>query len=209
MIGLEPITCWLQISCSANWATSAYCCVYTIGLNQVTPTGIEPVLPPWKGDVLTAWPRSRILIFSKLKSASNWLTDFRTPRVGFEPTTLRLTAECSTAELSRTTFIIINTLHIFCKCFFHFLCTLKTTYKFKSLLHPFFLTLSYLLGYALDRLVTVSSMHYCTSTSALSTLSSSRGLTTCVGISHLEGGFTLRCLQRLSLPGLATLLCLW
>ena len=25
MIGLEPITCWLQISCSANWATSAWC----------------------------------------------------------------------------------------------------------------------------------------------------------------------------------------
>ena len=24
MIGLEPITCWLQISCSANWATSAH-----------------------------------------------------------------------------------------------------------------------------------------------------------------------------------------
>ena len=61
------------------------------------------------------------------------------------------------------------------------------------------------LGYALDRLVTVSSIHYCTSTSVLSTLSSSRGLTTCVGISHLEGGFTLRCLQRLSRPGLATL----
>ncbi len=110
------------------------------------------------------------------KTVSNRL-QFSTPRVGFEPTTLRLTAECSTAELSRTTFIIINTLHIFCKCFFHFLCTLKTTYKFKSLLHPFFLTLSYLLGYALDRLVTVSSMHYCTSTSALSTSSSSRGLT--------------------------------
>ena len=68
---------------------------------------------------------------------------------------------------------------------------------------------SYLLGYALDRLVTVSSMHYCTSTSVLSTLSSSRGLTTFVGISHLEGGFTLRCLQRLSLPDLATLPCLW
>ena len=26
MIGLEPITCWLQISCSANWATSAREC---------------------------------------------------------------------------------------------------------------------------------------------------------------------------------------
>ena len=25
----------------------------------MTPTGIEPVLPPWKGDVLTSWPRSR------------------------------------------------------------------------------------------------------------------------------------------------------
>ena len=29
------------------------------------------------------------------------------------------------------------------------------------------------------------------------------------GISHLEGGFTLRCLQRLSLPNLATLPCRW
>ena len=25
--------------------------------NVVTPTGIEPMSPPWKGDVLTAWPR--------------------------------------------------------------------------------------------------------------------------------------------------------
>ena len=29
-----------------------------------------------------------------------------TPRVGFEPTTLRLTAECSTTELSRNTYIV-------------------------------------------------------------------------------------------------------
>ena len=29
------------------------------------------------------------------------------------------------------------------------------------------------------------------------------------GISYLEGGFTLRCLQRLSLPDLATLPCTW
>ena len=64
-------------------------------------------------------------------------------------------------------------------------------------------------GYALDLLVTVSSMCYHTSTSVLSTSSSSRGLTTYVGISHLEGGFTLRCLQRLSRPGLATLPCIW
>ena len=65
-------------------------------------------------------------------------------------------------------------------------------------------------GQALDRLVLLSSMHCCTSTRSLSTLSSSRGLTTLsVGISHLEGGFTLRCLQRLSLPNLATQLCHW
>ena len=41
-------------------------------------------------------------------------------------------------------------------------------------IHPFPITL---LGYALDLLVTVSSMCYHTSTSALSTSSSSRGLT--------------------------------
>ena len=62
------------------------------------------------------------------------------------------------------------------------------------------LTAFSLFGQALDRLVTVSSIHYCTSTSVLSTSFSLRGLK----ISHLEGGFTLRCLQRLSLPDLAT-----
>ena len=67
----------------------------------------------------------------------------------------------------------------------------------------FFILPITLLGHALDRLVSVSSIHYCTSTSDLSTSSSSRGLTTYVGISHLEGGFTLRCLQRLSRPGFA------
>ena len=62
------------------------------------------------------------------------------------------------------------------------------------------------LGQALDRLVTVSSMRCRTSTSALSTWYSLRGLTSSrEGISHLGGGFTLRCLQRLSLPDLATL----
>ena len=71
-------------------------------------------------------------------------------------------------------------------------------------------TPSFLFGQALDLLVTVSSMCYHTSTSALSTSSSSRGLTRLLyGISHLEGGFTLRCLQRLSRPDLATRPCTW
>ena len=83
-------------------------------------------------------------------------------------------------------------------------------YTFKTVYKKLYIFLTYLrLGYALDRLVSVSYMCYHTSTSDLSTSSSSRGLTTYVGISHLEGGFTLRCLQRLSLPGLATLPCSW
>ena len=132
------------------------------------------------------------------------LTGFlQTPRVGFEPTTLRLTAECSTAELSRTTILSYPLAPYPMQEVLT--CTFKTAYK-KSL-HP--LPIHHHSGHALDRLVAVSSMHCCTSTSALSTSSSSRGLTACAGISHLEGGFTLRCLQRLSRPGLATLPCSW
>ena len=37
----------------------------------------------------------------------------------------------------------------------------------------------------------------------------SKGPYACAWISHLEGGFTLRCLQRLSLPDLATLPWIW
>ena len=48
------------------------------------------------------------------------------------------------------------------------------------------------IGQALDLLVSVSCMHYCTSTSALSTSSSSRGLTTCV-----QGYLILRGASRL------------
>ena len=62
---------------------------------------------------------------------------------------------------------------------------------------------------ALDLLVPVSYMHYCTSTSGLSPRSLQGVLLLSNGISLLEGGFTLRCLQRLSLPDLATLPCTW
>ena len=62
---------------------------------------------------------------------------------------------------------------------------------------------------ALDLLVSVSYMHYCTSTSDLSPCSLQGVLLLSDGISLLEGGFTLRCLQRLSFPDLATLPCTW
>ena len=52
--------------------------------------------------------------------------------------------------------------------------------------------------------------HHCVYTVNLSTLLSARGLTSfCCGILVLEGGFTLRCLQRLSRPYFASLLCRW
>ena len=116
-IGIEPTTCWLQVSCSTvepcqhiitkkllyfhfkfkwrlrrgsnprplawqastltNWATEPHyggnnrdrTCdpllvrqmlsqlSYASKFKMVTPRGIEPLLPPWKGGVLTAWPR--------------------------------------------------------------------------------------------------------------------------------------------------------
>ena len=81
-----------------------YVAIYIFVISFVmTPTGIEPVLPPWKGDVLTAWPWSRSLY--RVSRGSLGLPHFRScgpaPRVGLEPTTTRLTAECSTIELSR------------------------------------------------------------------------------------------------------------
>ena len=66
------------------------------------------------------------------------------------------------------------------------------------------------LGQALDRLVSVSLGHYCPYTPDLSTRWSTWGLTSLrYGKSYLEGGFALRCLQRLSLPYLATQRCPW
>ena len=63
---------------------------------------------------------------------------------------------------------------------------------------------------ALDLLVSVSLMHCCTYTPDLSTLWSTRSLTILrYGISNLEVGFTLRCLQRLSTPHIAPQLCHW
>ena len=63
---------------------------------------------------------------------------------------------------------------------------------------------------ALDLLVSASCICYHTSTADLSTSSSLRGLTyLCSGSLLLQGGFTLRCLQRLSRPHFASQLCLW
>ena len=81
--------------------------------------------------------------------------------------------------------------------------TEETTYKLtRPHLHS--------LNQALDGLVPVRSIHYCTYTPGLSTLSSSRRLTDlCHERSHLGVGFTLRCFQRLSCPDVATQRYAW
>ena len=39
---------------------------------QMTPTGFEPVLPPWKGDVLTAWPWGQVFKISSPSRARTY-----------------------------------------------------------------------------------------------------------------------------------------
>ena len=97
--------------------------------------------------------------------------------------------------------------------------TLKTSYRFASAFIEFRLAPSAFASFAPHSLFLRSSprpisidklSHRCVYTVNLSTLSSARGLTSlCCGILFLEGGFTLRCLQRLSRPYFASLLCRW
>jgi hypothetical protein len=58
----------------------------------------------------------------------------------------------------------------------------------------------------IELLVPVSFMRCRTSTPGLSTWSSSTAL---IGNTRFEAGFPLRCLQRLSIPHIATLQCGW
>ena len=81
--------------------------------------------------------------------------------------------------------------------------TEETTYKKSTRLAP-------LSNQALDGLVPVRSIHCCTYTPGLSTLSSARRLTDLRHErSHLGVGFTLRCFQRLSDPDVATQRYAW
>ena len=126
-------------------------------------------------------------------------TEPYTPRVGFEPTTLRLTAECSTAELSRNAIFKPKCLYL------------------QNPMHP--PTLHPCLEQTCRNLQPWSSLRPISS----SPLRASLHFHSCpiylvfykgpyrlaAGTSHLGAGFTLRCLQRLSPPGLATLPWAW
>ena len=70
-------------------------------IKLVTPRRLELLLPPWKGGVLTAWPRGLVKRADMKRSASHPPDVLMAPQAGFEPATYRLTAECSTVELLR------------------------------------------------------------------------------------------------------------
>ena len=161
MIGLEPITCWLQISCSANWATSAY---YTAQLICNQPA--LPTIASLHSTIVMNWATSAYTIsahiivqmifirnqsvpfntyyivslttrqlkyntsdsdgnrtrvtavkgrcLNRLTMEPQYLFSYeKTPRVGLEPTTTRLTAECSTIELSRIICIFFVSAHVY------------------------------------------------------------------------------------------------
>ena len=91
----QPDLNWWSGSCSPmpyHLAMAPYNIVYAnvsnLWYEKMTPTGFEPVLPPWKGGVLTTWPWSLV---SLTASRSFW-----PPRAGLEPATTRLTAVRST-----------------------------------------------------------------------------------------------------------------
>ena len=128
-----------------------------------------------------------------------------TPRVGLEPTTTRLTAECSTIELSRNI-----------SYYFEAVPSKPNTKTFPydpdlyRLIRLFLPTFTIPLRISLRpissiQLSTLLHLHPCPI--YLVVFKGSYPLLR--GISHLEGGFTLRCLQRLSLPDLATLPWRW
>ena len=152
----------------------------------MTPTGIEPVLPPWKGDVLTAWPRSRIYrsLASTLNidSSPSWTRTndiminshalYQLSYWGLFYTVCNHSLQWKLREqtLLKCTFSLKKHWSSY---LLSILCTLKTEHTLYLISYQF-LSLS---GQALDLLVTIRWMHYCTYTLALSTLSSSRGLT--------------------------------
>ena len=140
-----------------------------------------------------------IYYMSRLRKISQ---NRKTPRVGLEPTTTRLTAECSTIELSRIIFLKADTF----KTVYRLQISLCIITSSRCFLQPasrfFWISLRPISD---SQLHALPHFHLC----PIYLIVSKGSYVITHGISHLKGGFTLRCLQRLSLPNLATRLCHW
>ena len=135
LVRFERTTYWLQVSCSTSWAKVAY--------YLVTRTGIEPMSPPWKGDVLTAWPTGLKEINTKF-TFSIYLVSY--PRL--ERGTTWLKVKCSTTWANSPNNIHCNhnasiyyyiffTMSIFFLIFFIFF-AIFCYYSFLSSFYPIF-----------------------------------------------------------------------
>ena len=98
MIGLEPITCWLQISCSANWATSAYiiswfvisCSAYNWLVSRQLSRNEPHRHKKWKLQGSNLWPSA-----CKADALPAELNSHKTTQMGLEPTTSGVTGRRS------------------------------------------------------------------------------------------------------------------
>ena len=181
-------------------------------------TGFEPVDTGVADHCLTTWLRRRTYNDSRgnrtpvtavkgrcldrltmepyhAGSESSGCTQFpAAPQVGLEPTTTRLTAECSTIELLRNK----NRLYLQ-NCILSNVSPMAFSPQASG--SKFYLALRPSCGpISSSQLHALLRFHLCPI--YLVVFKGSM-------ISHLEGGFTLRCLQRLSRPDTATQLCSW
>ena len=143
----------------------------------------------------------------------------QTPRVGLEPTTPRLTAECSTIELSRnkTSYFMNQKRNAYLTQAQSRFAIFKPAKAVLILLRRMRPPLSLRSIDLLCKSIPIRKSSRPISTPQLNMLPCLHSVPINVvvfngsykGISHLEVGFTLRCLQRLSVPDLATQLCTW
>ena len=106
VIGIEPTTYWLQISCSANWATPA--CLGASRWNRTADRGIfSPLLyrlsyrgiwrpkrgsnswpPAWQAGALTNWAIGPFCFIKQVGRFWWAFTDSNRGPIGYEPTAL-------------------------------------------------------------------------------------------------------------------------
>ena len=126
---------------------------------------------------------------------------YETPQAGLEPATLRLTAGCSAIELLRIIILAPSKLN-----------TSESFYSLSSLEHfvnNFFIIFHFI--WSSPRSISIGQLNtlLCLHLQPINLVIFKGSYSIKDGKSYLEGGFTLRCLQRLSVPYIATQLCSW